>query len=508
MKGRIPEWGLYRVLKALEDRHVRGILELISTDNSVYKLRLVDGKVIAAIDGEARSFADFLARTQLVKDVSTMPKPPTCARELLESGLVRHSEAVKIQLSHTRSLLCLLLPLGFSSVSFVPAEDVKWALDSPPIDIVQELFRAVARRADVTRMQEAVGRFLTNHDVRLSAEKERLLSDARSMIGDAPVLYLLRQGRMSERKIPWDEKSIRLIFALMVADVLVREAKPFSEDSRMTDIPMPGEPGVEDSKATPVPMPRVPTQDQGVAYELEQVAETFSKNSFYEILGIDVEARISEVEASYAAIMRRYSRSRYEDIPDVEESLRIIHSRLDEARRTLTDHALRVAYNRQIGVSTPSLETRLVTMFEARQQYENGMRFLSLQKHEEALAAFEEAASLDPREPEYKVAIARLLLTRGQPADALLQAHSLIEEALKLREDFVPALICRAILYRIEDHQDLALEQVRAVLRLDPQNREALALKEVLRGHASGTKMVFKKRNESMFEKLKKLFKS
>jgi tetratricopeptide (TPR) repeat protein len=517
----IPGWGLYRVLKALEGRAVTGVLELKLEGGDV-SLRLADGHVVAANTTMAGlSFSRYLARTGLAPEGLPPERRIATSRDLVDAGAARYDEAAKRQSSHARSVLTAILPLAFASWTFRPGAAADWALDGPPVEVTPELMRAVSCVPDVVGMRAAVLQFRAGGWISLASGAEGLLSDAKSLIGDAKVLYLLRQGRSSEvgEGVASEDLSARVLFALVVAGALQRdpagmvEAEPATAAAGPASEAAPavtggGGEGPDAGDAPAAEEARSP--DSQVVAELRQAANAFGTATLYEVLGVGTDGRLSEVESAYARGRRRYARARYEGEAsgDVSRLLDVIHCRLDEARATLTDRTLRLSYNRSIGIATPGLEARIVEMFEARQHYGAGLELAGVHKPDEALAEFEAAATQDPREPEYAVAIARHLLARGPLSDSIARARSLLEEALRIDPDLVPAMIGMATVCRIERQREAAVEHLRAALRIDPENAEALAMKGLLQGTAPASKMVFKKQQESVFDRLKRILKT
>ena len=169
----------------------------------------------------------------------------------------------------------------------------------------------------------------------------------------------------------------------------------------------------------------------------------------------------------------------------------------------MTDRALRLSYNRAIGESAAALDARITEIFDARAMYRTGMDLLAERRYDEALAQFEAAAARDPGEPEYTAAIAQVLVSRGHDQRQLERARALADHALKQDPELVPAIVVLASICRLENKRDEALELARRALRIDPDSKEALTVRDLLQPSLSGTKISFEKKRESILDRLR-----
>jgi tetratricopeptide (TPR) repeat protein len=189
------------------------------------------------------------------------------------------------------------------------------------------------------------------------------------------------------------------------------------------------------------------------------------------------------------------------------ETLDRIHFHLDAVRDVLVDRTRRNHYNRQIGISTPSLESRVTEVAEARALWRSGVELLGSRKPADALAQFEEAARQDPHEPEFKVFQAWAILAMPPSVDHLQRARTLVEEALKELPDMVEGLVCQASIDRMEGRVEEARGLIRRALMLDPDHAEAKAVKDLLRARPGAPKMGFQKSPSSLLDRVLGLFK-
>lgn len=436
------------------------------------------------------TFGAYLANAKLIPDdavaeiesAGSLPGSPACLR-LLQNGRTSPEQVRQFNESHLRSVLAVMLSAPISDWSFASDESCDPDCGCEGVDPGPELMRAVGQFPRPDTMLPMVKRFLSGGPFFLAKGGESMLTHAKTHVGESRILFLVRQGRCRDldEDILSDENNLRILFGLTVAGVLTREAVSGSA-------------------------PRAVGEGNGeVLRELRDKVKDFEHHNHYEVLRVDIDSRVSTVDTAWANLRRRFGRARFEELrsAEVDDHLNAIHSKLDQARAILTDRDRRMAYNRSIESSSPSLEARLAQMFDARDVWRSGMALLQERKGKEALLRFEEALRQDPEEPTFKVSIANAMLTMQPDGDALERAESLLHEALETNDRMVDAHLAVATLCRLRKDGDKAMEHVRNVLRLDPDNEEARRLKELLKAQPKPSKMSFqKKTSESVVDKL------
>jgi len=483
LNGPIPAWGLYRLLKALESRSVAGVLDLQVAGGHVAFL-LDGGTPVAARSTLAGlSFEGFLAHTRAAAN-----GPVTTAADLAARGASR-DDAARMQHAHARAVLSSLLPSPVSGWSLAAGASPDWAVPGQGIDVTAELMRAAAQSADLDMMRSVLARYRRGGWITLADGAEPLLSAAKS-VGDAKVLYLLRQGRSREvgEGVLADDTNVRVLFALVVAGAIARD--PSGAVSQ----------AIARSGAPAAP----PDDESPAALELRAGAAEVARANLYEVLGVSVDARISQIECAHRRALRRFAPGRFEGAgPDAPSILDQVRARMEEARMTLTDRALRTSYNRAVGVTTAALDARIAEMFEARAIYQTGVDLVQARRYDEALAQFEAAATRDPGEPEYEVAIAKILVARPPAPGQIERARSLAEHALATEPELVAAILALASVCRVEQKREEAAELIRRALRIDPDNSEAAAARDLLQPALKPNKMSFLKKRDSVVDRIR-----
>lgn len=495
--GAVPAWGLFRVLRALQDRpgDTRLVLGLQggpsgATTDATVSIGLRRGRPrCVATDFSPLSLATHLATARALPETalehyqarSRASAVPLC-RVLASERALPPEELARQVKAHTRAVIEALLPRAISAWSSRPHDPCDGLCDVSGLDPVPLLMRTVARHPDVETMRALVSRFLSGADFHLAQGYEAFLTAARRQFHDARVLFLLRQGRHREmaRAADSDERDLRVLFALIVAGAVER-GPPRSGLVDRTD----------------------PSEDP-VSRELHQAALDFRSRNHYEVLGVAVECRVSEVEEAGRRLRRRFARSRYESTatPRAMQYLDEINARVDEAVRTLTDLGLRSAYNRTLGTLTADVQARLTVVFKARESWQSGVVALKAGDHKEAMARFEQAMEQDSEEPLYPVALARAVMS-ASPAGAS-RARGLVEGVLAKWPEFSEAHVVMAHILRGEGRKDEAMEHVRAVLRQDPEHAEARRLRGLLSAKSAPVALCFQKKPESVLARLKR----
>ncbi len=552
MGGPIPPWGLYRLLRGLEAKSVSGHLDLATSAGPV-TLGLSKGRIFQAeSEDSALGFGAYLVRARMVPDPAAAERLAS-TRRLVDAGVIRPEDASKLHGSYARSVLARILGLPATGWEFTPIPMLSGVVSDHPVDPFPELLRAVSRDGPLTELRQVVQRMLSGGPLVMAPDFEFALSQVKSHVGDVPALHVLRLGRTDglTPEMQEHEDTVRILFALIVAGLLHAPAtgsrppsgaspaghgpaagtssKPPSDASprppspQVDRIPPPPPPPVSQASARKPP-PERPQRPAWIgpqeSIQLAGVSNPFEKElrnawnelrnrNHYEALGVPIDARESAIQAAYLRARAQFARAKYEGVVPAEslEFLDRIHRHLDSVRDVLTDRVRRSSYNRQLGISTPSLDSRIVEIAEARALWRSGVEQMPARHPAEALSQFEAALRQDPNEPEYKVFQAFAILAMTPSANHLQQARGLAEDALRSEPDLVEGLVCLATIDRLEGRLDEARERIRHALSLDPEHAEARALKDLLRSRAAGPKMSFQKTRTSLVDRVVGLFK-
>ena len=163
----------------------------------------------------------------------------------------------------------------------------------------------------------------------------------------------------------------------------------------------------------------------------------FKEKNYYQVLGINVDARISTIYVAYLRTRRNGSQQiLWSDYNQGENILAEIHGMLNQIKEQLLDKQTRIKYNKVLEIDTPSLDARLVGIFEAWDLHKQGQILLNQPDPKGALANFETAFRMDNSEPAYLVWMAKAIMVMPPSKENQQRIQDLLEQALKIEEDF------------------------------------------------------------------------
>jgi tetratricopeptide (TPR) repeat protein len=491
----IPAWGLYRLLKALERKRFSGFLELHPPSGRV-AVGLDDGRILR-IESDVKEwgFPAYLMRSRIVSDPIKAERMQASAM-LVDAGVIRAEDGARLQSSYLRSVLTMLMPEPFPAWALVRAPIPTGPVPDMPVEPEPELMRAVARR-DTEELRAVVAHLRAGGTPTLEDGADACLRYARAQFGESPFLKALRDGDTSvvdDAAVAADDP-VRILFALHVAGKLsVQQPAP-------REIPLHPLEEIPEPAASPAGV-------SDVEVRLLEAASRMAEENNYEILGVPIDARLSAIRMGWLRQRRQWTRTRFEGLvtPHALDLLEGIQQRLDAARDRLSERNARLQYNRAIDVSTPGLEARLVEIFEARALWASGREALEARDAKGAMSHFEAAFRQDPMEPEYLAGMAEAVLAMPPSDETRERAKELARQALAVDEDLVCAHLALAEALRRGQEWDAAAEHVRRVLTLDPENEEALKLKDRLRKRPADVRTGgFQRKPDTFLDKVREL---
>lgn len=476
MEKAIPAWGLYRLLKALERKRFCGRLELRASAGRA-ALGFDDGRIFRVeTDVPEWAFPAYLVRARIVSDALKAERM-TSAGMLVESGVIRREDGARLEASYLRSVLTLMMSEPFPVWGIDRTPMLAGTLPGMPVEPEPELMRAVGRR-DIAEVRGVVERLLESGAPVLEEGAESCLRYARAQFGDLQILQSLRDGieEDAEGILLAEEGTVRVLFSLHVAGHL--SFRPRRASVR------PSEAGVTASVEAPVPSgpPGAPVQSDVEARLVEAAARMADQNN-YEILEVSVDARLSTIRMAWLRMRRHWVRTRFEGVVSAHAMTLLdgIHRRLDAARERLSERNSRLQYNRAINIATPGLEARLVEMFEAQVLHQSGREALANRDAKAAMASFEAAWRQDPQEPIHLAAMAEALLAMPPSDETRARIRELLGQAFAADADLIEAHLAMAEALRRDQDWDGAMDHVRRVLLLEPENTDASRLRDRLR---------------------------
>lgn len=238
-----------------------------------------------------------------------------------------------------------------------------------------------------------------------------------------------------------------------------------------------------------------------------ETAETFLQqlrgaDSYYDILGVAMEASPDQLKAAYYELARRYHPDRFRKLePGLVARLESAFARITQAYDTLRDDSLRASYNTKLqarkkapravdstpqpstpaseAASTAPVDTPLSAAERAANDFKEGYAALEQGQRKVAAGLFASAARLMPNEARYRAYYGHILATQEntrRTAEAELQA------AIKLDPANAEYRVMLAQLFRDLGFIIRARGEAERALAADPNNRKARDLLQELKG--------------------------
>lgn len=238
--------------------------------------------------------------------------------------------------------------------------------------------------------------------------------------------------------------------------------------------------------AAPAPAPprRKPLPEDRAA-ALRAAALEILPGSYFRALGVDIDAGIDEIERAYHEAATRFHPDAFADLDvgPLEDLLSQVQEKLGAAYRVLANEEKRRAYLAFL-LSRHAAETgrrRTEPLPEAEVAVKRGERALRERRVADAVAEFEEAARLSPREPEYVALLAFAVLhdARVPEAERPRRAARHARRALAMDPGCVRAQVFLALSEVAEGEVGEARRRLLGALRAAPASevaRRALSL--------------------------------
>ena len=211
--------------------------------------------------------------------------------------------------------------------------------------------------------------------------------------------------------------------------------------------------------------------------ELRDAALKIITGSYFRVLGLDITADAEAVERAYHDVAARFHPDSYAeyDTSEIKDLLDSVQDRLAASYRVLSLEEKRKAYvhyllsRLDVGRSTINVEAEI-----ALKRGEHALKRGDLSS---AMRAFEEAVSLNPREPEYYSYLAWATYKGGGGAEKDRAKHALkvLKKALGLNPYLERALVLSAIIEGESGDSSGARRKLLKVLEMNPGSKIAKA---------------------------------
>jgi len=266
--------------------------------------------------------------------------------------------------------------------------------------------------------------------------------------------------------------TLRLVYSLALAGLLQREhwKSVFRDQPEQKPAPPP-----------PPPEPEPVEEPENVETFLERMR---TAQTYYDVLGVSVEASAQTVKDSYYRLARLYHPDRFrKSEPALLKKLESAFAHITQAYETLRDDRLRASYNsklqarrkaEQLVQSAPkapvSQQSEPVAAGNAEIQFKEGLTALELGQRKVALGLFASAARAAPGEPRYRAFYGQMLAGNENTRRA---AETELLAAVKLDPQNAEYRVMLAELYRDLGLKLRAKGEAERAVAADPENRKA-----------------------------------
>ncbi len=199
--------------------------------------------------------------------------------------------------------------------------------------------------------------------------------------------------------------------------------------------------------------------------------------NYFEMLGIDEKAKGQAVRDAYFQMAKTWHPDRLPaELMPLREFADVIFFHLTKAKDTLTDEKKRKDYISAVeaGGGTPESEREVNAIVESAMAMQRAEVFLKRNDWQGALDLAEEAAGLNPEDPDSMAMKAWCLfqLARGKPPfDEQLE---LLDAAIERNENHEKAHYYRGMILKRQGDDKHALRAFRRVININPRHTEAM----------------------------------
>ena len=454
---------LYKVLKKLRLKRFNGKLWLGNSDE-VFELFFLKGQVVyVQTNVKHRGFPAFLlkvnaaSKEQILKalrmsEQSHVPFNKIIARYIGEN---RTSELLK---SYHMTLLAYIFTLESLRLKFEEGGLLPEGIETDnPLDVRMAFFNCILALHDEQRLKRIVGS-LKDRELTLDLKKFNAWKPLiEQELGSHEILNYLIKQRKGFKLVGYaftDPIALKIITIFYMDDVL----QLYVEE------------------------PHKSVDDEFISMLVDRLS-TMTEQSYYEMLGVDIEAPISLIKSKYLFMKRKFVPSRFEGTTDpqrMHELIEKIQEVLKEAVDTLVDRERRLAYNKRIGVDSPNVTSKIEAMFDAYKVFEKGLRSMEAGSFRDARSYFNQAIELYGDDPLFLVYIVKLDILENRDKEEYAQLRKTLGSIMSMNPELVEGLYTMAVLESRASNRQAAMSYLKRVFAIDPEYQDAKAMLKIL----------------------------
>ena len=197
----------------------------------------------------------------------------------------------------------------------------------------------------------------------------------------------------------------------------------------------------------------------------------------YQVLGVAPGADAGVIKGAYLRLARSFHVDGFAglDLGDVLPVLEEIFKRISEANAALSDSERRTEYDVYLDRKAKGLPTDVGEVLQAEATYQRGLMARKAGRPKDAERLFRESLAANPGEASVLLELARTILQLN-PQGGAREARELLDKAVQLRQEFIPAMLLRGQLLLAAGEAKQALDVGRSIIQLQASNPEAMDL--------------------------------
>ena len=212
--------------------------------------------------------------------------------------------------------------------------------------------------------------------------------------------------------------------------------------------------------------------------EIIALAEVIDKQNYFTMLGVTPETAIDDVKNAYIMLAKMWHPDRLPTVlVDVKDQCARVFARMSEAHQTLTDAEKRKRYLTLMkeGGETPESQEEIATVVGAAMAFQKAEICLKKNDLAQAETLARHAVKLDPNQADYIALLAWVESVKdaAQTPEVAQQRIAELDRAIKINERCERAYYYRAMLYKRQNRDGLALRDFQKIAQLNPKNIEA-----------------------------------
>ncbi|MBW2279459.1 MAG: response regulator [Deltaproteobacteria bacterium] len=212
--------------------------------------------------------------------------------------------------------------------------------------------------------------------------------------------------------------------------------------------------------------------------ELTQLRATMQSQTFYEILGVEPDAKSRSIRSAFLELAKTYHPDKFSaDLEPVRRAAGEVFTLMSSAHDALTDKDSRREYDAQLkrGASTGKDAGEVVTILRAESLFKDAEALAKRRDYVAAEELLRDAIEMSPEEGEFHALRGWCHFLRNEASkDGRAEALELLERAIQLAPSSTTGYYYKAKLHKACEEAAEAQKMFRKVLDIDPKHQEAM----------------------------------